>query len=290
MRTLNRFVQVRSVWLAILLCLGLAIPANAVTIFSEGYEYADMTALQANGWGLNCSGVDVIGNPSPGQCTTDLVSSPVHGGSKALRQIYGANAYDANGLLIESFNSKITKSFSGVPDLYERYFVRYQCIGPPLCGFTQPSALQNGGAKQHYFNPGGPPAFFSIAGHSGNQTFGLQNVSNVSHTCPNGRIDISCNLDPNIATVTLTFGTWYCVETHLGRGIAEQWVNGILTTQYSGLVAPAAYNIIQVYRQAGDNMYRYEDDFVVSTTRVGCSGSPSADGTPPISPTGLTVR
>ena len=96
---------------------------------------------------------------------------------------------------------------------------------------------------------------------------------------------------------------WYCVETHhkmntpnVADGAAEIWIDGVLTVQYTNLNlrdsahASAAFTHIEIYRQGSDNMYRYEDDYVVATTRIGCSGSPSADITPPAPPIGLAIR
>jgi hypothetical protein len=262
MRTLDRFVLMHSVWLVIILCLGLAIPVHAVTIFSEDFEVADMTALQARGWALSCSS-------SP--CTTDLVSSPVHGGSKALRMMYppGQDGSDGNS----SYNSHIDRSFSGVPEIYERYYVRYENYDP-----AQASGFANA-TKQHYFNTGSLPNFVS------DYEFGDNHINFVNQTA-----SVTTNLYSNVGTVPSAYGVWQCIETHLNQTTAELWVDGTLTVQYTNAVGPAAYNYITVYRQAAVNQIRYEDDYVIATTRIGCSGSPSANTTPPAAPFGLVVR
>jgi hypothetical protein len=80
---------------------------------------------------------------------------------------------------------------------------------------------------------------------------------------------------------------------NVADGIEEIWINGVQTISYprtfrDNTTATAALTQITVYRQGADYMNRYEDDYEVATTRVGCSGNPSADTTPPVAPTGLT--
>jgi hypothetical protein len=246
--------------------------AATTTIFSDGFEYADMTALQAAGWNLTCSS-------SP--CTTDLVSSPTHSGSKALRQTYAGNPYFPDGSLNESNNSKITWTFAGLPDLYERYYVRFDAINASQpSSFGQPTAQQNGGAKEHYYNVSILPNFYTVFGTGGDQNY--VRMTNQAQT-------ITVNYPQNVAAVPLSRGVWHCVETHLSQTTIELWVDGTRLINYSGIIAPS-YNTVQIYRQVSENLYRYEDDFVIATTRIGCSGSPSADSQPPLTPSGLVVR
>lgn len=278
MRTLDRFVQIRSLWLATFLSLGLAAPVSAAIIFTEDYEVAALTNLTAKGWSINCGSTP---------CTTDIVSSPVHGGSKALRMTYIGNHDYPGGGSDDTKNSKITKNFTGVPELYERYYVRYDPIDT-----SQPSGFSNSG-KQHYLNVASTPNFWTGFMFNNKQLISM-NQTTVNHTCPGGHTDVTCTLRQNMANVYIAWNRWYCIETHHGPGIVEIWVDGQLTTRHLAptVMSPATYFSIQIYRQGADNMYRYEDDFVVSTTRVGCSGNgnSSSDTTAPATPTGFTVR
>ena len=186
----------------------------------------------------------------------------------------------------DSHNAKLDRTWADVPEIYERYFVRYETYNSAL-----PSPFQGGaGDKQHYFNVSILPNFILMP-HYNNGHMALTNQSTVMHTCPNGSTDVTCNLFQNVGSFTLTYNTWHCVETHLGQNIAEVWVNGTQTLRYTtNIITPSTYDRIEVYRQGADNQYRYEDDHVVATTRVGCSGSPTADLEAPTPPSGVTIR
>jgi len=119
--------------------------------------------------------------------------------------------------------------------------------------------------------------------------------------CPTtNRLDTACNWWPNLGSNRpLNNGGVYCVETHINHGtvgrsdgIVEVWVDGQQTTRYTGVAIRSSggqYNHITLYTQAGDGL-RYIDNFAVGNTRIGCSGLPSSNITPPAAPTGLTVR
>ena len=282
MRTLDRLVPMRSVWLAIILCLGLAIPAYAATIFSEDFEAADYaTFLSTHGW----LGGDIA------HATTDLFTMTGHTGAstRVLRLTYqGIHVNDC-------CNSSTTKFFSPQPEIYVRYYFRTEPIPPA----TQ-SSYSNITGKQHYLKTGGtsdgtPNTVLNHRFGSRAKTFGDQGNwigGGVNHT-------------PNMANIPLQDNRWYCIEYHVkmntpneANGVAEIWVDGAQTLgeysigQRDTAHANAAFTSLQIYRQGSDNMYRYEDDMVVATTRVGCSGTPpaSADSTPPAAPLGLTLR
>jgi hypothetical protein len=87
--------------------------------------------------------------------------------------------------------------------------------------------------------------------------------------------------------VPLQDNQWYCIETHLklntpgvADGVAEIWIDGVLTFRqttrnYRDLAhATAGFTLFKIYRQSAINMYRYEDDYTVSTTRICCGGTP----------------
>lgn len=118
--------------------------------------------------------------------------------------------------------------------------------------------------------------------------------------CPNGTMDLACNLYPNLATIPLSDNRWYCIEYHLNAGTAntpdglvELWVDGTKTLQYKIQLSfsnVGVWDIVRHYAQygAGD---RYIDDLAVSNTRIGCSSNGTANDTttPPQTPTGLAV-
>ncbi len=283
MRTLDKFVPMRSVWLAIILCLGLALPAYATTIaatiFSEDYEVNVLSDLQAKGWTClpsSCTGTttDIV--------TTTRTGAPAHRGSHMLRQTYAGVHVD------DCCNSWIMKTWTGVPEIWERYYVRYEAIDP-----SQPSGFSPITAKQHYFNVGTRPALISTYLFNGPEfAFGYNTPTGVQVICPGTAVlDSTCNLRQNLTKVSTTHDTWLCIESHLSQTVVETWVNGTPTMSQSGswYTSPALWNNVQIYRQGSDNLYRYEDDYVVATTRVGCSAS-TGETNPPAAPSGLTLR
>lgn len=284
MSTLGKFVPMHPLWLSIILCLGLAHPTYAATIFSEDYEVANLAGLEGKGWTCLQPG-PTPSCSAPG--TTNIVSStknglPPHGGSHMLRQDYvGVHVNDC-------CNSWIMKTFTGVPEFYERYYVYFEAIDP-----SQTAGFSAVTAKQHYYNVASVPDMVSnFLFNSPEIVLGNQGTS---HSCPpppggSGVVDSTCNLRQNVTHVPMTFNTWHCVEFHLGQTIAEGWVDGGQTLAFStNLQMPTLWDKIQIYRQGSDNLYRYEDDYVVSTTRVGCSAS-TGDTNPPAAPIGLTLR
>lgn len=90
-------------------------------------------------------------------------------------------------------------------------------------------------------------------------------------------------------------GQWYCVEAHVrlndpgqSNGVFELWVNGVSEASRTGLnwegsysSAPGAYGINTVYLEnywnsgAPRAQDRFLDNFVVSTSRIGCAPTTS---------------
>lgn len=271
--------EVRFIWLTVIFCLAQVVTGYAGTIFSENYEVTTVNDLKARGWEVSNS-TDLDGTP-----VLSIVPAPSGRSGKVLRMQYQGVHVDDN------HNAKITRTFPGVPELYERYFLRFDAINP-----SQPSGFSNITAKQHYWNVGALPNALTNF-YWGDDRMGMGNQTSVMHTCPNGATDVTCNMTANAGTVRMTYGVWHCIEAHAGQSSLDLWVDGIQTVHYEKpyWVPAPAWNLIQVYRQGADNQYRYEDDFVVSTTRIGCSGSTSTTGgttttPPPAAPTGLTLQ
>jgi hypothetical protein len=275
----------RAVWqlglASLLLGLFMVLPVQATTIVSEGFEYTDFTAMIASGkWATNC-----IPPYSTSTCTTSIVSSPVHGGSHALKQVYGPSPYNPDGSLNESSNSVVEVNFSGIADFWERYYGRFEANGSPS-NFGLPTALQNGGAKEHYYNTHTSPNFYMVFG-----TGGDQNHVRITNQGPS--ITTNYPQNENLGTTNkLAFNTWHCFETHIGAGVMEFWIDGVRYINYgagAGIQFPSAMTHMQIYRQVSQNLNRFEDDLVIATTRVGCGSGP-VDPVPGAPATPLNFR
>ena len=112
---------------------------------------------------------------------------------------------------------------------------------------------------------------------------------------------------PILASRPLANDVWYCIEEHwklntpgVADGALELWVDGVQTFGYYnqtfrgtlvsgspvGNSSNMTFDEFQVIRQLGTGTM-YWDEFAIGTTRIGCSGNPSADTTPPRPPVGL---
>lgn len=255
-----------SLWMCALLCFASVAVTHSEIIFTEDYEVPTIYDLQSKGWGTSAI---ACANPLPPTCSADLVSAPVRSGSKALRMTYqGSDHTDAT-------NAKIEKPFRLVPEIYGRYYYRTEPIPPA----TQ-SSYGPGSAKQHYIYTTGGLSFVS------NHYFGDRRLNMVVQGAADCDGSAGCSQQiPNVASVPLLDGKWYCIEYHIklntpgvADGVSEIWVDGVLTARWSGRMyrnggnANAVFNEIFVYRQDSRNMYRYEDDFVIATHRIGCDG------------------
>jgi len=110
--------------------------------------------------------------------------------------------------------------------------------------------------------------------------------------CPTrgGVLDQSCNLDPNMASVPLNNGQWYCIEGHISGGTSgssngsvEMFVDGVQTVGYYNLGirfpsdSTAGINMVRYYAQNGFGD-RYTDNLAVGNTRIGCAGGGGGGG------------
>lgn len=284
MRIPNRFVLMRSVWLAIILCLGLAIPVHAVILIAEdSFEGANP---EASGWRYTASYCS--SSPCP---WLDVSTDVAHAGSKSLKGTYSA-AWSPTGIN----NAAIYRTFTPTTDLYNRYYYRTSGFIP------EPST----GTKHIYWRSStstGVPDFFSI------NFFGSRELSMAGQILADCGYS-SCNFYPNMASKPLADNVWYCIEEHIklndigvANGMVEIWIDGVQTVGYynrtfrgtavngpNGNSSTTLFDEQRIYKQAGDGLIYY-DQFTAATTRVGCSGSPpSADTTPPATPAGLFIR
>ena len=112
------------------------------------------------------------------------------------------------------------------------------------------------------------------------------------------------NLYQNVGTPKgIGGGQWHCLEWYVkggNPGATKVWIDGELKLDYSNL--PFTFNAIDAvwpsayYNEGGATptgvpnlQYRWMDDLVVSTTRIGCLPD-TGDKTPPAAPSGLRVN
>lgn len=115
---------------------------------------------------------------------------------------------------------------------------------------------------------------------AGNELHALVNHT-TTVTCPNSFPDSTCNYPPNLATVEVNDNQWHCVETHqslgtsgVANGSLDLYIDGTQTLHYGSLLmdtnnAPMRY--VRAYAQYGLGD-RYQDDWAVGDTRIGCDG------------------
>lgn len=280
-----------SILIAITICFGQLNYSHAGTIFSENFEVtngdvqngnAPYNDLVARGWNVSPS--------CNGYCSMSIVPAPSGRTGSVLRFKYAETVLSPPAPSDDSHNAVLERFWPGVPEIYERYYLRFETVNSSL-----PSPFTGGaGYKQHYFNTSVLPNFTTHMDDGG--TFQTANQSTITHICPPGASgwaggDVTCNLDQNVGKVSIPHGVWACVETHLSQSSVDIWINGTQVVHYtSGVYYPSAYNEVKLYRQGSNNEYRYEDDYVVSTARIGCSGSPQVTQQLPSAPTNLQVR
>lgn len=255
----------------------------AGTIFSENFEVNNISDLTSKGWGVG-NGTELDGTP-----VLSIVPAPSGRSGKVLRMQYQGIHVDDN------HNAKIVRTFPDSPEIFEKYYVLYQPINT-----SQPWGYTPITSKQHYLKTNtGLPNF--LTNFYWDEPFmGMGSQKQSSQTCPNGAVDVTCNLYANKAQIPMNDQRWHCVESHVKfntpntpDGVAELWIDGTQTLSITnGLwrdstTTNTAFSYVEVYRQGGDNMYRFEDDYVMATSRVGCSGSPMS--LPPTAPKNLTV-
>jgi hypothetical protein len=199
----------------------------------------------------------------------------------------------------DAHNADLYRTFAPVPEVYERYYVKLDKIDA-----SQPYGFFGPSAKQHYWKLNGATGYPSFVFGSFQSTpyWQIGSQQNPAITCPNGSVDVACNNYANLAQISMLDGQWHCVESHIklntvgmSDGQLDVWIDGTHTVGLTGnwrssLSSTAEFVSFETYRQGSDNMYRYEDDDVVATTRIGCAGSPSVDSMPPKSPRGLRVQ
>ena len=310
-------------WCLLIGALIWAVPVQAQVLFDENFEVPlgevhstgpVIDALKAKGWaGYIEASTQEIGS---------IISKTSRTGaaSRVIRYRYGFMDIQPFNVR-DSTNVKLTRFFPGITDMWTRAWLRWEKLDPNAPSFWVkfPSSPNS---KQQYFNPGiGESVGTSVGFHSSTnpvQLFAFLSTRFLRY-CRAGQTLLvqTCNYYANTPTpvnMTIHDGPsdrptqWACVEVHYKgnfpldayNGQFQIWVNGVQTINYTDLKmfteSPIAgetntFRYVQVYRQSAENMFRYEDDFGVSTARIGCGATPlSLDTQPPTGPTGLRLN
>lgn len=288
-------IRVNHILVLLFLGLGITAHAGSVLIPEDSFEYLHP---ENNGWGYTQGACGK--SPCP---YLDITSEAAYAGSRALKLFYPPDS--ATG----TSSQAIYKYFSApVNEAYNRYWYR-------TVGFTyEPST----GTKQIYwrgdgFGTGVPNGGSIFSFGSREMSMALQGIAGACPPGSSGGTGGTCNLYPNQPTrMPLADNTWYCIEEHINlgtpggnNGAVDVWINGIKTVGYANIaILPsttlgpnnssslAKLNEHRIYKQAGIGI-KYIDQYMASTTRIGCSGTPPPvviDLTPPAAPIGVTVK
>lgn len=192
----------------------------------------------------------------------------------------------------------------GYPEIWTRHYLRYEPVpsNTPSCtpNCPVPSNTNVSSEKHHYWKDlmTGPGAVNPVmGGFQGSSVLGIGPQS--SQDCPFVGGVYDC---PTLyGSIPINDNQWYCIESHIksnsvgqANGAFEMWVNGVQSLNSQGRILQTnivnRINQMLIYRQSGGYRWRFEDEFVVGTTRVGCIGSaPPPDTTPPFDVPSITV-
>ena len=209
----------RSVWLAIILCPGLAIPAYATTIFTQDYEVATITNLPNHPTGERAHLV----TSTIRLATVAIVADPLGIHGQVLRLTYndGIGCYSPCG---DGNDASATFWFNPQPEIYGRYYYMTGPV-PPATSSSYSSVV----TKQHYFRANSadnyPDGVTVNMWGSPSMSIGVQ-----SPTVPGG----AKTFNPNGANKPLSDNVArYCIEYHwkmstpnVADGVFELSVDG----------------------------------------------------------------
>jgi len=251
----------------------LPISSHATVDWTEGYEYASQAAMEAI-WTTSCPGSTTIISPS----TTRFQS-----GSRSLKETFTGQTGDpghAECYIARVFNAP-------TETLYTRWYMY-------MDNFT---VNWTGTKVTRHEELGAYPGIWWV------MKFGSSTLS--------ADIEGIIKNDGSQGTETVYGGSipqnkWVCVETQLtmstpgvDNGIVRQWIEGVQTINKTNQRMRAAtltlknsptakFTRVKLYTQLGQGVIYYDNYAVSRDARIGCSGTPTGDTTPPAPPTGLT--
>lgn len=225
-------------------------------------------------------------NPSSASDMT-VVNNTINGGAKALEFLYPEST-DGIGYMEIAFAAQQS-------DLYFRWYQKFSSN-------FQFSLIATKGAE-------------TLINHSPGQSmyFWWNNWGDggISHLAQNADHDFEANV--NGGTWFPAMNQWYCLEARFkynsgaSDGVLQSWVNGTLRWDYSNVALDSPGTLMKGMLLSGywnnstsqqgnpagvshPTMYRWFDNFVISTQRIGCLGSAPTPAPPPATPSGLTVE
>lgn len=261
-------------------------PAQATTFFDSNFEGS---GPEADGWGYTGGGAPCTGSPC---AWLDVSTDVARAGSKSLKEYYsGVN--DQNDTQAQGIykRGQVTK------DMWVRLYFKFGSDYIPRAFHSKFFILDTGAYPRFY------PMFIDGSRELG---WSVENPAQCDYT--------TCNFPPNRASRPMQNNQWYCIETHAGMntvgaadGMLETWIDGVQTVGYYNLTlrgpnvvnpngnsSNAIFEYIQIYKQVGQAIgspgSRYIDQVAAGNTRIGCTGGPPPDITPPASPSGLTFQ
>ncbi len=282
--------------------------ATAAVIMCENFENRPL--FSSGGWNANMYGVPDYKNNGWSGLSADqdfsVVNTDQFDGTHAMQMFYpngagGGTPEDRS----PSFGATVGISFTGGLEFYVRQYVKhssnfvFSATADKWLYLSDPAhSLRTFTLLADQWGTRIPRALFSDgAGGWGSP--------------PNVYADENMNGSPQ-----LQVGQWQCVEYHVKSntpgnvdGTYELWIDGTQTASYVGNVnfGVGGYGFT-TYGTSGfwncvnypntpcsepasqhPDQYRWYDNIVVSTQRIGCIGS-SGGSNPPPAPTGLTIK
>jgi hypothetical protein len=246
--------------LLLLVILAFPITAHATTFWDDDFE----NHLYPN-WIQTCV---TVGDPDGVSCPwPSIATGAAHSGTHSYWSFF-------EDMTIQT-GTFIDRYFTQSQHMYTRFWYR-----------THNFQYYDVGVTKHFFHTSDAGSMNTIWENdygSRVMTAAINHPSNV--TCPpddrGGTVDITCVYSANLVEIPLNDDQWYCIETHVytgspstANGVLEQWIDGVKTMNYTGLLmrsGSAGYNFIRHYAQNGQGD-RYIDDLAVGDARIGCGG------------------
>lgn len=207
-------------------------------------------------------------------------------GPNSMVHIYGGCTYSgdpdcAGGGFGQNFPTISTVIPGGASEVYARFYIFWEP------GFQWSFDTDKMGMFVD-LSGNRAPYYFHTFGHTPRTPGHLNEILNIDYL-----------QNQNLPAIVFTTGQWYCLELHTkqgsGNGTLESWIDSIQHWNYVGNATwdfKWDYFMLSGYRNisAGQTLtagFRYVDNLVVATQRIGCLGGGPPPPTPPAAPTGL---